>query len=132
MGETLTSLRVRDALGAVRALSAHPTVDPQKIYLWGKGDLAIPALYAAVADERVAGVLLEDAPAHHASETALFRVLRYADVPQSAALLFPRPVFFLGQKASQFDWTENVYRTLGQAARCAASAEGPAAIVARQ
>ena len=131
-GETLTSLRVRDALGAIRALADHPTVDPQKIYVWGKGDLAIPALYAAVADQRVAGVLLEDAPAHHASETALFRVLRYADVPQSAALLFPRLVFFVGQKANEFDWTENVYRILGQPTRCAASAESPAAIVARQ
>lgn len=131
-GETLTSLRVRDALGAVRALSTHPTVDSQKIYLWGKGDLATAALYAAVVDERVAGVLLEDAPAHHASETALFRVLRYADVPQSAALLFPRPICFLGQKASEFAWTENVYRVLGQSTRCAASAGSPAAIVARQ
>jgi len=131
-GETLTSLRVRDALGAVRALAAHGAVDPKGIYLWGEGDLAIPALYAAVADERVAGVLLEDAPAHHSSETALFRVLRYADVPQAAALLFPRPVFFLGRQSSEFGWTENVYRLLGQPTRCAASAETPAAIVANQ
>jgi len=131
-GETLTSLRVRDALGAVRALAAKVAVDPKGIYLWGKGDLAIPALYAAVADERVAGVLLEDAPGHHSSETALFRVLRYADVPQAAALLFPRPVFFLGKKSSEFGWTENVYRLLGQPTRCAASDEGPAVIVARQ
>ncbi len=131
-GETLTSLRVRDALGAVRALAANAAVDPKKIYLWGKSDLAIPALYAAVADDRVAGVFLEDAPGRHSSETALFRVLRYADVPQAAALLFPRPIFFLGKRASEFDWTENVYRLLGQPARCAASAESPAAIVAKQ
>lgn len=131
-GETLTSLRVRDTLGAVRALAANNAVDAQHIYLWGKGDLAIPALYAAVADGRVAGVLLEDAPDHHSSETALFRVLRYADVPQAAALLFPRPLFFLGSKSSAFGWTENVYRVLGQPARCAASADSPAAIVAKQ
>jgi hypothetical protein len=36
-GETLTSLRVRDALGAVRALAAHAAVDPQAIYLLGPG-----------------------------------------------------------------------------------------------
>jgi hypothetical protein len=132
VGETLTSLRVRDALGAVHALATNGAVDPQRIYLWGQGDWAIAALYAAVADERVAGVLLENAPDHHASETALFRVLRYADVPQAAALLFPRPVFFLGQKASAFNWTEDVYRLLGQPARCTTSAESPATIVAKQ
>ena len=132
VGETLTSLRVRDALGAVRALAANDAVDPKGIYLWGKGELAIPALYAAVADERIAGVLLEDAPEHHTSETALFRILRYTDVPQSAALLFPRPVFFLGQRANGFLWTEEVYRTLGQPGRCKTSAERPATIVAKQ
>lgn len=111
-GETLTSLRVRDALGAVRALATHNAVDPKGIYLWGKGELAIPALYGTVADEKIAGVFLEDAPEHHTSETALFRILRYAEVPQSAALLFPRPVFFLGQRAKEFLWTEEVYRAL--------------------
>ena len=131
-GETLTSLRMRDAVGAVRALAAHPAVDPRGIYLWGQGDLAIPALYAAVVEERVAGVLLEDAADHHSSETALFRVLRYGDVPHAAALLFPRPVFLLGRKSSGFAWTENVYRVLGQPARCSAVAESPAVIVARQ
>lgn len=128
-GETLTSLRIRDALGAVRALARHDAVDPRGIYLWGQGDLAIPALYAAVVDERVAGVFLEDAPDHHTSETALFRILRYADVPQSAALLFPRPVVFLGQRAPGFAWTADVYRLLGQPTRCRGSEEGPARIV---
>jgi dienelactone hydrolase len=131
VGETLTSLRVRDALGAVRALASNPTVDPNGVYLWGKGDLAIPALYAALVDQRIAGVLLEDAPEGHTSETALFRILRYADVPQSAALLFPRPLTFLGQRAKGFLWTEDVYRTLGQPERCKTSAERPATIVAR-
>jgi len=131
-GETLTSLRVRDALGAVRALAARGEVDPKGIYLWGKGDLAVPALYAAVVDENVAGVLLEDAPDRHSSETALFRILRYADIPQSAATLFPRPVFLLGKKAEGFAWTEGVYRLLGKPSRCGASTESPAVIIAKE
>jgi len=132
VGETLTSLRVRDALGAVRAVATSAAVDPKGIYLWGKGELAVPALYAAIVDEKVAGVLLEDAPGHHTSETALFRILRYADVPQSAALLFPRPVFFLGRRADEFHWTEEVYRTLGQPGRCKTSAEPPATLVVKE
>jgi dienelactone hydrolase len=130
VGETLTSLRVRDALGAVRALAAHGAVDPQGIFLWGRGELAIPALYAAAVDENVAGVFLENAPDHHESETALFRILRYADVPQSAALLFPRPVFFTGTRAPGFAWTDDVYRVLGQPGRCITSADSPAKSVA--
>jgi hypothetical protein len=132
VGETLTSLRVRDALGAVRALATHPAVDPQGLYLWGRGELAIPALYAAAVDEKVAGVFLEAAPDHHTSETALFRILRYADVPQFAALLFPRPVFFSGTRAPGFAWTDEVYRVLGQPERCRVSTESPAQTVARQ
>ncbi len=131
VGETLTSLRVRDALGAVRALVASPAVDPKGIYLWGKGELAIPALYAGVVDQRIAGVFLEDVPGRHTSETALFRILRYADVPQSAALLFPRPLFFLGQAGKDFLWTEEVYRQLGQPGRCKRSVESPATIVSK-
>ncbi len=126
VGETLTSLRVRDALGAVRALAARDTVDPHGIYLWGRGELAIPALYAAVVDTRVAGVFLENAPDHHESETALFRILRYADVPQAAALLFPRPIVFTGTSARGFAWTREVYRTLGQIDRCVSSTDSPA------
>lgn len=94
--------------------------------------LAIPALYAATVEERVAGVFLEDAPDHHTSETALFRILRYADVPQSAALLFPRSVFFSGTRAPGFAWTDEVYRVLGQPGRCTTSAESPAKNVAHK
>jgi dienelactone hydrolase len=132
VGETLTSLRVRDALGAVRALAGHAAVDPQGIYLCGCGELAIPALYAALVDERVAGVFLTDAPDHHTSETALFRVLRYADVPQSAALLCPRPLYFSGTCAAGFAWTQDVYRLLGQPGRCLVTTESPATSVAKQ
>jgi dienelactone hydrolase len=131
-GETLTSLRVRDALGAVRTLAAHAAVDPQGIYLWGRGELAIPALYAAAVDEKVAGVFLQDAPDRHESETALFSILRYADVPQSAALLFPRPVFFSGTRAPGFAWTEEVYRVLGEPRRCVVSNDSPAKCVTGQ
>lgn len=130
-GETLTSLRIRDALGAVRALATHPAVDPEGIYLWGKGELAVAALYAAVVDQKIAGVFLEDAPGHHASETALFRVLRHADIPQSAALLFPRPIFFLGQRGEGFVRTHEVYRLLGQPGRCIVSSESPATTLAK-
>jgi hypothetical protein len=129
-GETLTSLRVRDTLGAVQALAVHAAVDPQGIYLWGRGELAVPALYAAIVNEQVVGVFLEDAPDHHLSETALFRILRYADIPQSAALLFPRPVFFTGTRAPGFAWTDEVYRVLGQPGRCRRSADSPAKSVA--
>ncbi|MCY2990051.1 MAG: hypothetical protein NTY19_19585 [Planctomycetota bacterium] len=110
----------------------QPAIDSRNLasYFWGCGTLAIPALYAAVVDERVAGVFLEDAPDHHTSETALFRILCYADVPQSAAMLFPRPVFFSGTRAPGFAWTDEVYRLLGQRGRCTTSAESPAKTVA--
>ena len=83
--------------------------------------MAVPALYAAVVEKKVAGVIMEDAPDTHMSscepELALLRILRYADISQSAGLLFPRQIFMAGKKAAGFKWTKELYRRLGKPER---------------
>ena len=65
--------------------------------------------------------MLEDAPDKHVGitpvidshcNTALFNILKYADIPQSAGLIFPRTIVLYGNKKSGFDWTENMYSKL--------------------
>jgi len=131
VGHTKTSMQVLDALHAVEALRAEGAVDGERIFLWGRGPLAVAALYAAVVDEGVAGVVLEDAPAHHTAETGLLHILRHADIPQSAALLFPRPVVLAGRIEEAFDWTRDVYRLLGRPERFT-EADGEAEPVVRR
>ncbi|GAF78116.1 unnamed protein product, partial [marine sediment metagenome] len=110
-------------------ISRHSGVDPKRVYLWGRGHMAVPALYAAAVETKIAGVVLEDAPDTHMSsrepEMALLRVLRHADMPQSAGLVFPRPVVLAGKKAPGFKWTRELYRTLSQPERFV-SFDGPA------
>jgi hypothetical protein len=122
VGHTKCSLRINDVLAAVETVSAEKGVDPKRIYLWGKGTLAVPVIYAAVVDDRVAGVVLEDAPDHHVGmtpveathcETALFHILKFADLPQAAGLIFPRRIILTGKRLPGFHWTKTLYGQLG-------------------
>lgn len=121
-GHTEASLQINDILAAIKGINEEESVDSSRIYLWGEGDFAVPVLYSAVVNEtNVAGVILEDAPDKHVGitpvidshcNTALFNILKYADIPQSAGLIFPRTIILYGNKNSGFDWTENMYSEL--------------------
>ena len=123
-GHTQTSLQINDILAAIDNIKYEKGVDSKSIFLWGKGDIAVPVLYSAVVNQtNVAGVILEDAPDKHVGitsvidshcNTALFNILKYADIPQSAGLIFPRTIILYGDKKSGFDWTENMYSKLDE------------------
>ena len=126
VGHTQASLQIDDILAAVKTISAEKAVDPGGIYLWGKGKLAVPVIYAAAVNNKVAGVVLEDAPDRHIGitsveaskcETALFHILQYADIPQSAGLIFPRTTILTGNRLVGFNWTKTLYGQLGAGER---------------
>ncbi len=73
-------------------------------------------------NDKIAGVRLEDAPDRHIGvtpveasecETALFHILKYADIPQAAGLIFPRRIVLTGKRLAGFDWTKALYGQLG-------------------
>jgi hypothetical protein len=122
VGHTKCSLRINDVLAAVKTISAEEGVDSEEIYLWGKGNLAVPVIYSAVVDNKIAGVVLEDAPDRHIGitsaeatgcETALFHILKYADIPQASGLIFPRKMILTGTTLPGFQWTKALYGQLG-------------------
>lgn len=111
-------MRIQEALAAVDALLEDDRVDPAHIYVWGQGSLAVPALYAAVVDGRVAGVLLEGAPDRHrkqgAAETGLLHIRVHADLAHVGGLLYPRPCTLIRRKEGRWEWTAALYEALGR------------------
>ena len=114
VGHTSTSLAIQDALAAVRALRQIDSIPSDAIFIRGKGDAAVTALFAAVVDQDIAGVMLEDCPSQFSQHTALLGIHRHADLPRSAALLYPRPVVMIGTTPPEFNWTEQLYERLGR------------------
>ena len=121
-GHTRASLQINDILAAIDNVKNENSVDSTAVYLWGEGDIAVPVLYCSIVNEtNVAGVILQDAPDEHVGitpvidswcHTALFNILKYADIPQAAGLIYPRTIILNGNNKSGFDWTENMYSNL--------------------
>ncbi len=122
VGHTQASLQINDILAAVKTIKQNENVDTNGVYLWGKNGLSVPVLYSAVADSTVAGVILENAQDRHIGitpvmaskcSTAVFSILKYADIPQVAGLLYPRKIVLAGTVKEGFQWTEKLYEDLG-------------------
>jgi hypothetical protein len=122
VGHTRTSLQVNDILGAVKTIKDDANINPDCIYLWGAAELTVPVIYASVINENIAGVVLENAHDKHIGitsveasycKTAVFNILKYADLPQVAGLIYPRKIIFTENIKAEFDWTEKLYNKLG-------------------
>ena len=86
-GTTLESIQVYEILRALAFLRTLPQVDPSRIDITGHSDMGINAMYAALLDGSVRRVILHSPPASHRQGPHYLGVLRYTDVPQTAALL---------------------------------------------
>lgn len=126
-GRTLASLRVLDVLQGLRALRQQPGVDPKRFYLAARGEMAAVALYAALLDGQVAGVILSDPPATQNAPDSevgvgplveMLDCLRITDLPQVAGLLWPAALVFLGPRPQSYMWAEDLYNRLGAPGGC--------------
>jgi hypothetical protein len=80
------------------------------ISLYGKGEMGILALYAALFDGRITQIILNDPPASHWQRPALLNVLRVTDIPEVAGALAPRRLVSLTKLPATFDFTQRIYR----------------------
>ncbi len=121
VGHTRTSLQINDIIAAEKIISQEKSVDPSNVFVWGKDALAVPVLYAAVADSNISGVILENIQDKHigitpikesSCSTAIFNILKYADIPQVASLIYPRKIVLAGEHNKGFKWTKNIYKML--------------------
>ena len=125
-GRTIASMRVWDTLRALQAARELPKVDPTRLHLAARGEMCAIALYAALLDGNVRTLILEDPPATQNAAGQkdgrgpafeMLNCLRITDLPQVAGLLWPTELVIAGNAPSTYDWTEELYRQLGQPGR---------------
>jgi hypothetical protein len=83
--------------------------------VFGQGDTAPLAIYAAILDPQIAEVILANPPESHTnpSTPAFLGILRIGDLPQNLALVYPRPITFVGAVPPAYEWTRELYKKLG-------------------
>lgn len=113
LGRTMAAMQVWDILRTIDWALSEEGLKPSRVVLHGKRDLAALALYAALFDDRISQVVLDDPPASHWQRPALLNVLRVTDLPEVAAALAPRRLTFVTEPPRSFDFTRAVYRLRG-------------------
>lgn len=125
-GRTIASMRVWDVLRALQAVRALPQVDPARVALAARGEMAAVALYAALLDGEVGTLILESPPATQNAPSQpdgrgpaieMLNCLRITDLPYVAGLLCPAELVLAGDVPATYEWAQEVYARLGAANR---------------
>ncbi|MBI5820543.1 MAG: acetylxylan esterase [Verrucomicrobia bacterium] len=113
LGQTLPERQVCDLLAGIAVMRRDAATGP--VTLFGQGVTAPLAIYAAILDPQVAEVILVNPPESHTNpQTPEFLgILRVGDLPQNLALLYPRPITFVGKVPAAYEWTQQLYKKLG-------------------
>jgi len=128
LGATVESMQVWDIMRAIDFMTTNLKIDPASISLYGKGDMGILALYAAIMDSRPGCVILDHPPATHWNGPPLLNVLRVTDIPEAAALFAPHELVLLTPPDRNFDYTAALYRLTGHSKQFRKAGSLPAAL----
>jgi dienelactone hydrolase len=117
LGQTLPERQVYDLLAGIALLRRDAVTGPVAVF--GQGYTAPLAVYAALLDPEIGEVILADLPESHEDPRTpeFLGVLRIGDLPHNLALLYPRPITFVGTMPAAYQWTQQVYQQLGAADR---------------
>ncbi len=127
VGRTIASMQVWDVLRAVDWLEEE--FAPSSLSVYGKGEMGMVGLYAAILDKRIDQIVLRDPPATHRRGPALLNVLRITDIPEAAAMLAPRKLVFIGDGVPHsFEPTKELYKLQDCADRVSAAGSLPEAL----
>jgi len=125
-GRTIASMRVWDTLRGIEAVRQLPGIDPDRICLAGRGEMAAVVLYAALLDGRIRTVFLENPPSTQNAPgekdgrgpaLEMLNCLRITDLTQVATLLWPTELVLLGPTPAPYDAVEAVHQRLGTPGR---------------
>ena len=112
LGHTLPERQTFDLLQGIAVLRSETNVG--NVVVYGKGRQAALAIYAAVLDDTIREVILEDpAPTHWDGGPEFLNALKVGDLPQNLALVFPRPITFVGSLPEAYEWTRDMYAACG-------------------
>lgn len=118
LGQTLAERQTGDLMAGTALMRGEPATGP--IALYGRGGTAAQTAYAAILDPEVSELILEAPPETHADPASAVTfpgILRVGDLPQHLALLYPRPITFIGRVPPAYEWTRKLYESLGAADR---------------
>jgi cephalosporin-C deacetylase-like acetyl esterase len=113
VGRTIAAMQVWDVLRTLNWVSSESKLAPSSISLYGKGDMGVLAVYAALFDGRISTVVANDPPSSHWHSPALLNVLRVTDIPEVVAALAPRRFVSIAPQPESFDFAKGVYSLLG-------------------
>jgi hypothetical protein len=108
LGRTMDDGQVWDTRRALAALQTRDDLKGARQWLQGEGRMAGVALYAGLFEPAVQRFDLHKLPASHRDGPTLLNVLRVLDMPQAAALAFPRTVILYDADPSAWAWAEGV------------------------
>lgn len=110
VGRTQAAMQVWDVMRAVEWIFKEQHLEPSRVVLSARGDMAALCVYAAFFEPRVTEVVLNQPSPSHWGGPALLNVLRGTDVAEVAGLLAPRPLTFLSEPPASFELTKAAYR----------------------
>jgi len=125
-GRTIASMRVYDVLRALEALRSLGGINVSRTGLAARDEMGAIALYAALLDGNVSTLILKNPPPTQNAPgnpngrgpaIEMLNVLRVTDVWQVPGLLFPTELVFADTPPERYEWSQEVYRTLGQPAK---------------
>jgi hypothetical protein len=128
VGRTVAAMQVWDIRRAVDWALQDRRFKPSAISVYGKGDMGILALYAAIMDDRVGTVVLNDPPASHWQGPALLNVLQVTDIAEVAGVLAPRRLVAVTKLPEEYDHAKGLYELQGAAAQFVTSGSLPDAL----
>jgi len=107
LGRPLVGQRVNDILALVAGLGKHPAVSGRRVVLAARGNLTVPALFAAALDQNISELYLagglvsfrsivDTENYDHSFANFVPNLLRHTDLPDVAATLAPRRIRLAG------------------------------------
>jgi hypothetical protein len=114
LGRTVDAGRVWDTIAAARYLRTQ-FGKATPIYLFGEGLAALLAVYAALWEPEIAGVIVKNPPPSHMDAAApqFLNILRVCDVPEPLGMLAPRPLVVYDAAKTIADRTAAIYAATG-------------------
>ncbi|PID92599.1 MAG: hypothetical protein CSA96_02315 [Bacteroidetes bacterium] len=114
-GRTIASMQVYDLLRAIAYCRTLEGVDPERIGIAAREEMAVVAMYAALMDGNCETLLLKDppetqnAPSQPNGQGAaieMLNCLRITDLYQLPALLSPTTIVYEGEKPGSWKWSD--------------------------
>ena len=114
LGSTLESMQVWDILRSVEYLSSSEHLKLSSVQIFGRREMGALGIYAALLNDRITRVILDDPPSTHWQKPALLNVLRLTDLPETAAMIAPREIVSLTPLPPAFAYTSRIFALYGK------------------